>query len=249
MKTSKQAHNYCRTLLLLFALFVITQASVEAAGMIPEGGRDTTPLPTVAKQNSCDNGLRDGNEEGIDCGGDCATNDEEACDGADNDKDCVVDEDEKCKVVTQATQDEPQAEPETAATKAAPKSAAPAPDSATTPASPQNNSIASTPAKKSPSTQPAEVGSDEQIKWLRQFAKKNSVYIPDNETDAELLKKYISFSSKHEEELTAKFQGKGPTEKEIAEVLRQFSEETYPKKEENAGILTKVARFFKRLFR
>ncbi len=50
----------------------------------------------VAIPQTCGDGLRNQDELGVDCGGVCATNAVEVCNGADDDKDCLVDEGEVC---------------------------------------------------------------------------------------------------------------------------------------------------------
>ncbi len=96
MGINKQSIKLIIILFLLLLLFTTEQIPVEAAGTILGGGRDITTVTPAYKQNSCENGLKNGNETGIDCGGSCAqANVVDYCDGKDNDKDCMTDED--CK--------------------------------------------------------------------------------------------------------------------------------------------------------
>ncbi len=228
--------------------------------------RQPVAAPQPAKPAPCYNGELDEGEEGVDCGGTCFKDwIIESCDGIDNDRDCQVDEGGVCnaktndEVISTNVQEgslQPTVTPTAApgpATVPPPTSApqsvsAPAVGSAAEPSSGQAQQVPSIPSEQSPSTLAVEVGGEEQIKWLRQFAKSNSVYIPDAESDAELLKKYTVFTEKHEAELIAKFQDKSPTEKDIADVLKQFSEETYPKPVQAQSFFSKVAGFFRRMF-
>ncbi len=55
-----------------------------------------TPQPYTKADKNCSNGVQDGDETGVDCGGVCFQKDVlEVCDGKDNDKNCLVDD--NCK--------------------------------------------------------------------------------------------------------------------------------------------------------
>lgn len=236
------------------------------------GGAATSPITqpkrTEAMPN-CSDGYKNQDEVGVDCGGACFKDwIIESCDGLDNNMDCHVDEGGVCDakangeaVSTRASDgNSQQALTPTAAPAVVPQPTS-APETGSVPVGEGEAEPApSIPAEKAPSSQPALVDGSSglsqeeatlQASQIRQFAKKNSIYIPENEQDSELLKKYLEFGKKHEAEFEAKFQGKELTEKDIAEVLRQFSDETYPKPEakpQSQSFFSKVRGFFKRLF-
>ena len=231
----------------------------------PNEGRKPVAAPKESPQApgqakpTCSDGVQNQGEIAVDCGGECVVSAAEVCDGVDNDRDCQLDEGGVCATTAPpenlqpisptTTAPEPTAVPNP---MPAPEPvSAPVPQSTVLPENSQSQLVAAIPAEQSPSTLPVEVGGEEQMKWLRQFAKNNSIYVPDAESDAELLKKYTAFTEKHEAELTAKFEGKSPTERDIADVIKQFSDETYPKPEpkpQAQGFFSKVKSFFKKLF-
>jgi len=65
--------------------------------------RKYVPAQFPDPEISCNNGIRDGNEQGVDCGGDCITDEKEACDGIDNDNDCKIDEGGVCETEDEET--------------------------------------------------------------------------------------------------------------------------------------------------
>lgn len=208
------------------------------------------------KAASCSDGIQNQDEVGVDCGGVCVIADGLGfCDDKDNDRDCQIDEAEECRRPQAAPQESvpvPVSMPEQQPVSEPVSGSATEPESLQTQPTPL-----AMPAEESPSSQPALAGSvfepshedvTLQAGQIRQFAKNNSIYIPESEPDSELLKKYLEFGKKHEAELEAKFQGKELTEKDIAGVLKQFSEETYPKPVQQQSFFSKVAGFFKRIF-
>lgn len=207
------------------------------------------------KAASCSDSIRNQDEVGIDCGGVCTTSAKEVCDSVDNDNNCLIDDAEECR--------KPKAAPGTGefvptSAPALEPIAAPVAESAAGQDSAQAHPP-SMPTEESPSSQPALANGSSglsqedatlQTSQIRQFAKKNSIYIPEAEPDSELLKKYLEFGKKHEAEFEANFRGEELTENDIAGVLKQFSEETYPKLEpepQSQSFFSKVSRFFKRL--
>ncbi len=219
---------------------------------------------------SCSDGLRNQDELQEDCGGVCSSSAKEVCDGLDNDNNCLIDDADECREATTPPAPSvppitPESAPEPVPQSVSSESSAAPVESSSMPASPPDASPASKSASAASEVEPAsvpavpvaesELGSfveeAEQIRWLRKFAKDNGAYIPDEEPDAELLNKYMAFTKKHEAELSAKFEGKGPTEDELAGILKQFSDETYPRPEQkpqSQSLFSKVKGFFKRLF-
>jgi len=62
-----------------------------------EHGSDLWPILRITYElddggDSCDNGIQDGDETGVDCGGSCVTLNEELCNGLDDNRNCEVDE-------------------------------------------------------------------------------------------------------------------------------------------------------------
>ena len=112
------------------------------------------------------------------------------------------------------------------------------------------------PASVAPSSVPSSLESEaEGVKMIRQLAKDNNIYIPESESDAGLWQKYALYVKKHESELAAKFNGRGTSDKETVDVLRQFSSEAYPKAElkpvvkpQVQSFFSKTRSFFKRIF-
>lgn len=235
-----------------------------AADALP-GGSNSVGLPSAEPLQSCSDGIQNQNEPYIDCGGVCTLNVKEVCyDGLDNNNDCIFEDgcyreclsDEKgncLEVIRTSPPDAGSSQPIEQETIEPSTSPEQQPASETKPKSesvPANDAlsgeIVSYP-ERMPSTPAAEADDSENIKLIRQFAKDNKVYIPDNESDADLLDKYAQFIYKHESEFEAKY-GNAPPEKAMVELLMQFSDETYPKPVQQQSFFSKVAGFFKKLF-
>ncbi len=228
-----------------------------------------SPLPSPKQpEASCYDGFRNQDEVGDDCGGVCVTNATELCDSKDNDKDCLVDEGDACLSAPKTT---PQPAPEVIpATPMMPEvmptpepvaAPVPAPEPQSEPATPTK--VPATSALEVPAVGGVDVASltDEQIdafieqnggadfiSQMRKLAAEKGVYVPKGESDAQFGRKYVGYFFKHQSELAAKFEGKESTEDELVGILKQFSEETYPRPVQQQSFFSKVAGFFKRLF-
>ncbi|MBI2581454.1 hypothetical protein HYV85_06670 [Candidatus Woesearchaeota archaeon] len=227
------------------------------------------PQASQEAKPSCHDGFKNQDELWDDCGGVCVTNETELCDGVDNNRNCIIDEAEECgitpaqqvylpEVIGVPTPDSDSKPTPVSAPIPEPESQ-PVPESV--PVSTPAGEAASYPAAEAPSYQPAVAGSLDELdaeqtaaaaEYIRKFAKEKGIYLPDSEPDAELVKKYAAFAKKHEAEFEAKYGGKELSEKEIAEIVKQFSDEAYPKpveqKPQSQSFFSKVASFFKRLF-
>ncbi|MBI2580298.1 hypothetical protein HYV85_00640 [Candidatus Woesearchaeota archaeon] len=196
---------------------------------------------------ACDNGIQDGGESGVDCGGPCILPEvvEDGCDGVDNNKDCEVDAVRGVGIMCMKSINET--------------------------SEPEAESYPIIPAKKVPSEPVAgyveisdissatdeeidafieQNGGADFIKQMRKLADDKGIYVPKEESDAQFGRKYVRHYFKHQSEF-AKFEGKEPAEEDFAEILKQFSEEAYPKpveQQQSQSFFSKVAGFFKRLF-
>lgn len=183
----------------------------------------------------------------------------------DSGNDCVADG--SCSPASQPEQDE---EVAPASVTQASQAAVPVPVSAPVEESvstsvPASAAVAvpATPAKEVPAVSDINIASltDEElgafieqnagadfIRQMRKLADDKGVYIPMVESDAQFGRKYVRYFFKHQSELAAKFEGKEPTEEDFVDLLRQFSEEAYPKPVQQQSFFSKLAGFFKGLF-
>lgn len=112
--------------MVLFLFIALLVLSAAASAQVPTtGAQKWTPTPTPLPPKSdlqdnpqqqpvpvpsCSDGIQDGQEGGVDCGGACLLLDvPDVCDGVDNDRDCAVDEDNVC---AKRTENKPQSETE-----------------------------------------------------------------------------------------------------------------------------------------
>lgn len=220
------------------------------------------------EQSSCHDGIQNGLEGGIDCGGECLSlNTAEICDGIDNDKDCVIDNVPyiNCSKSAEQTgqslyQPEPGKLSEQIGTPAEqPGVPASYPDSTNSLDIPVEGTPAELiPATPAPTLEDIAALTDEELgafmeqkdggaflKEMRKLAQGSGVYVPKDESDVQFGRKFLQFLFKHSEFVSFE---KEPTEEDFVKILRDFSEETYPKPVQPQSFISKVAGFFKRLF-
>ncbi len=247
------------------------------SGVVTVPKNNNPALNQEAVKPTCSDGVQNQGELAVDCGGECIISAKEVCDAVDNDKDCYIDEAGVCgnteasgtsanaPVMYPAEPGHlseaigsPEEQPGYPAEKSEEKIAKVeylAKLAESTPAQvvlPASSGDLSKLEKLSDAEVAAyieqNIGTDG-IAQLRKLAEDNDVYIPKGESDVQLGIKYLRFSWKHNAELEAKFSVKEPTEKDWVDVLKQFSDEAYPKPVQSQSFFSKVASFFKNLFR